>query len=162
MGRGATCWPSSSLTSGWVTPLAFFLPKLMGRWGGRGGLSLTADRIVNSPERLQNVTSGGLWFDLVTVVVRVSNTEVSTSWGEHSGGRQNDNRELSLVSPVRGLLGSSQRHKNKQEVYVHSQTGYSRLSVVICFLKRDIYEKLESNRIVIAVTTEQLKNDRHT
>lgn len=73
----------------------FSLPVLMGRWGGRGARRLTADRIESNTERLQNVTSGGLWFDLVTVVVRVSNTEVSTLCGEHSGCSHNDNGESS-------------------------------------------------------------------
>lgn len=37
----------------------FSVPGLTGRWGGKGGHSVTADRIVSSAERLQNVTSRG-------------------------------------------------------------------------------------------------------
>lgn len=91
---------------GSLTPLAFFILFIIlsfwtdGQVGRAGWCGLTADRIVGSTERLQNVTSGGLWFDLVTVVVRVSNTEVSMSWGKLSGCSQNNNGALSEVRSV--------------------------------------------------------------
>lgn len=125
MGRGATCWPSSSLTSGWVAPLAFSLPELMGRRGGLEGWSLTADRIVSNDERLQKVTSGGLWFDLVIVVIRAS----SAVEGAHRSNWQNNNSELTRVSPVRGL---SDDHKNTITNRIFTYTSVTALLTALC------------------------------
>lgn len=104
MGRGATCWPLSSLTSGWVTSLAFSLPELMGRWGRQGDCNLTAERIASSNE------SSGIWpregFDLIWSQL------LSRHWKaveEHSECRQNDNRKLTQVIPVRNLSDNHQQ-----------------------------------------------------